>query len=297
MAQSYCTHDHIVLLLSESQSANIPSYLSSNFTIIEGGTHKGGSSKNKLIIFEDGTYLELFTWIAKPVEFTSWADKPEGLIDFALTTLRPYNALENFKIVQRNLSNANGDGGLGVRYKEPLAGGRRRQDGEDVRWEVTRPEYSDGPNTLSNEYFPTGRIDTPFFCHDLTPRVVRVPFDDEKMTKHPCKASGIAGVDVLVPADKLSSYSKLYSSITGDAPHQIGDGRKKGVFYKLTTPTSQDTGPVLRLRVPTSEDDEKWLKERGVGIREVQFTIKGEKDHGQTFLGKDGVASTLSLLW
>jgi hypothetical protein len=297
MALSYCCHDHIVFLLDKADFENAPSWLGDNFTIIEGGTHRGGSSKNKLIVFSDGTYLELFTWISKPTEFTSWADKPPGLIDFALTTLRPFNAEKNHTTVQRNLKNAEGDGELGVRYKDPLAGGRKRQDGEEVRWEVTRPEYSSAANTPAGEYFPTGRIDTPFFCHDLTPRVVRVPFDDDALTKHKCKALGIAGVDVIVPADKLSAYSTLYASITGDAPHQIDDKEKKGVYFKLTTPTSQGSGPVIRVRIPTSAEDEKWLVERGAGIREIQLSIGGRKDHGEERLRTDGLGSTVSLSW
>ena len=248
-------------------------------------------------MFSDGTYLELFTWISKPVEFTDWAEKPAGLIDFALTTLRPFNAQRNFQTISRDLANADGDGGLGVKYQDPLAGGRKRKDGEEVRWEVTRPVYSKGASTPSDEMYPTGRIDTPFFCHDLTPRVVRVPFDDEKIAQHPCKAEGIAGVDVLVPADKLNAYSTLYSSITGDAPNQIDDKTKKGVYFKLTTPTSQGSGPVIRVRVPTSEEDERWLKERGAGIRQIQLSVSGKKGHGEESLGTDNVASTVSLTW
>ncbi|RMZ76925.1 hypothetical protein DV737_g4623, partial [Chaetothyriales sp. CBS 132003] len=264
MAQdSYCCHDHIVLLLDSKDFETVPSWLSDNFSIIEGGTHKGGSSKNKLVVFGDGTYLELFTWISTPVEFNNWVDKPPGLIDFALTTLRPFNAQKTYQVVQANLSRPGGDGDLGVSLAQPLAGGRKTPDGQEVRWETTRAVYTEGKNTPPADLFPTGRIDTPFFCHDLTPRIVRVPFDNQEITTHPSKAEGIAGVDVLVPNDKLSHYSALYSSFTGEAPQQIDHSTKKGVFYKLTTPTSQGSGPVINVRVPTSEADEKWLKERG----------------------------------
>ncbi|RMZ92483.1 hypothetical protein DV736_g303, partial [Chaetothyriales sp. CBS 134916] len=291
----YCCHDHVVLLLDSTAFETVPSWLNDNFRVIEGGTHQGGSSKNKLIVFSDGTYLELFTWISKPVEFNHWADKPPGLIDFALTTLRPFNAQKMYQVVQANLSRPGGDGDLGVKLSEPLAGGRKTPDGQEVRWETTRAVYTEGKNTPSSDLFPTGRIDTPFFCHDLTPRIVRVPFDNQEITTHPSKAEGIAGVDVLVPSDKLSQYSDLYSSFTGEAPQQIDHSTKKGVFYKLTTPTSQGSGPVITVRVPTSEEDEKWLKERGVGIREIQVLIGGQKDHGEKRLG-DGIASTFNTM-
>ena len=250
-----------------------------------------------MIIFADGTYLELFNWIQKPVEFTDWAEKSPGLIDFALTTLRPFNAASNFEQISKNLGFRGGGAGLGVQYSAPKAGGRKRKDGKDVKWEVTRPQYTDAENTPSSEYFPTKRIDVPFFCHDLTPRVVRVPWDEEELTRHPSGASGIAAVEVLVPPEKLTAYSTVYSSITGSSPNQINDKDKKGVSFDLVLPTSQATGPIIKLRVPTSDADRAWLKERGVGIREIQVSVQGRKDHGVKQLAGDGIGSTISLLW
>jgi hypothetical protein len=51
---------HIVLLVSTLFFENPPSWLTTNFTITPGGCHNGQASRNKLIIFADGTYLELF---------------------------------------------------------------------------------------------------------------------------------------------------------------------------------------------------------------------------------------------
>jgi hypothetical protein len=259
----------------------------------------GGSSKNKLIIFSDGTYLELFTWINhdQPIE-PSWVEKPTGLIDYALTTLRPYTATVNFDHISRVLGRGEGDAGLGISYVEPKAGARKRQDGVEVKWEVTRPKFSQSVTTPSSEFFPTSRLDAPFFAHDVTARVVRVPFDEDNLIKHPCKAKGIAGVDVLVPPEKLTAYTTLYSSLTGVPPDQITDGSgKKGCTFKLTTPTSQGAGPVIRVRVPTSEEDNEWLRTRGVGIREIQLSVTGRKGHGEEKLDQVGIGSTISLSW
>jgi hypothetical protein len=41
MSLSYCCHDHIVVLVDKETFENVPDYLSSNFTVIEGGTHAG----------------------------------------------------------------------------------------------------------------------------------------------------------------------------------------------------------------------------------------------------------------
>ena len=124
-----------------------------------------------------------------------------------------------------------------------------------------------------------------------------MPFDDDEITNHPCEAAGVAGVDVIVPAEKLTAYSTLYGSITGVAPQQITKDNKKGVEFPLTTPTSQGGGPVIRVRVPTSESDKTWLKKRGIGIREIQLKVQGKKGHGQKQLGDNVVASTVGLVW
>src|SRR3954469_19194095 len=91
----------------------------------------GGSSRNKLIIFKDGTYIELLNWISKPVEFFDWAGKAPGLIDFALTS-STQSAQETHDSVTERLNSSSsssphalaGDGALGVRFKDPLHGGR-----------------------------------------------------------------------------------------------------------------------------------------------------------------------------
>lgn len=298
MSLSYACHDHVIVMLSADEFQNVPTWLSSNFKIIEGGIHAGGSSANKLVVFQDGTYLELFTWLNKDSPMVNeWLDKPSGLIDFALTTLRPLNSAENFKQLKSCLERGQGDAGLGVKYAAPKAGGRKRKDGMDVKWEITRPEYRTSANTPGPDSYPFSRVDAPFFCHDVTARVVRVPFDEEDLTAHPCKATGIAAVDVLVPTDKLSEYSELYSGITGVAPDQITDSSKKGVSFKLTLPTSQGGGPVIRVRVPTSEEDRDWLIKRGPGIREIQLSTTGRKEHGEEKLEANGAGSTISLVW
>ncbi len=250
-----------------------------------------------MIIFADGTYLELFNWIQKPTEFTDWAEKPPGLIDFALTTLRPFNAASNFEQLSRNLELRGGDDGLGVKYLPPKAGGRKRKDGKDVKWEVTRPEYRNAENTPSADMFPTKRIDAPFFCHDVTPRVVRVPWDEEDLTQHPSGAAGIAAVEVLVPPEKLTAYSALYSSVTGSSPQQLNDKSKKGVSFDLAVPTSQSRGPLIKVRVPSSDEDHAWLEERGIGIRAIQISAQGRKGHGEQQLSNDDIGSTISLVW
>ncbi len=133
--------DHIVLLVSNPFFENSPAWLATNFTITPGGCHNGQASRNKLIIFADGTYLELFNWYDKPpplddenLPMRFWGPKQEGLIDFALTSATQ-SAEECIDAVNKRLSQGqNNDMGLGITYQEPISGSRKRADGVEVKW-------------------------------------------------------------------------------------------------------------------------------------------------------------------
>jgi hypothetical protein len=118
-----------------------------------------------------------------------------------------------------------------------------------------------------------------------------VPWDDEVLTKHASGVTGISTVEFMVPGDKLTAYSEVFASITGSGPQQISDGKGKGVYFELVTPTSQARGPRIVIRVAEGEEDEKWLTERGVGLRKVALGVEGRKGHGEEKLDQ------ISLVW
>ncbi|KIW45479.1 uncharacterized protein PV06_03870 [Exophiala oligosperma] len=311
------SHDHVILLLSTHDFENLPAWLSDNFNVIEGGTHAGGSSRNKLIIFADGTCIELLNWITEPKEFFDWASKSPGLIDFALTT--PQTAQETHAAVTKRLESAggdgdgdvdgDGDGGLGIRFKQPLFGGRKRKDGQQCEWYVTKPMVdNEAPNVPKpiDRYFPTGRLDTPFFCHDVTDRNLRVPSTDTSISTHPCGAKGIMSVDVVVPEPRIKSYMKLYSSVTGADAKVHGGFRylpNTNVSFALSSPNEKAMEGVkdrigIELHAPRDGEDEAWLKERGVGIREIRLYVPaaGEDEVDERPLDSEGIGASLVLV-
>ncbi|KAK6382944.1 hypothetical protein LTS17_003614 [Exophiala oligosperma] len=305
------SHDHVILLLSTHDFENLPAWLSDNFNVIEGGTHAGGSSRNKLIIFADGTYIELLNWITEPKEFFDWASKSPGLIDFALTT--PQTAQETHAAVTKRLESAggdgDGDGGLGIRFKQPLFGGRKRKDGQQCEWYVTKPMVdNEAPNVPKpiDRYFPTGRLDTPFFCHDVTDRNLRVPYTDTSISTHPCGAKGIMSVDVVVPEPRIKNYMKLYSSVTGADAKVHGGFRylpNTNVSFALSSPNEKAMEGVkdrigIELHAPRDGEDEAWLKERGVGIREIRLYVPaaGEDEVDERPLDSEGIGASLVLV-
>jgi hypothetical protein len=92
--------------------------------------------------------------------------------------------------------------GSPVRYANPIAGGRKRPDGVELKWKVT---------------FPTGveRGVAPFWCHDVTAREKRVPISPEA-TRHASGAFGVAGVRVSVDEGRVGAVRSSVQAITGD---------------------------------------------------------------------------------
>ncbi|THC87460.1 hypothetical protein EYZ11_013093 [Aspergillus tanneri] len=145
--------DHVLIQLSTPDFESPPSWLTENFTIIEGGTHTGNRTQNKLIILPDNTYIELLNIIRPQDDFHGYPG------DFALTTISPFSANDNYRRLTGALAHPPGDGGLGVTYTPPQAGGRTTPRGEEIRWELTngysvflprcdgsRAAGTDGPN-------------------------------------------------------------------------------------------------------------------------------------------------------
>ena len=130
-------------------------YFSSS--VSPGGTHTGGKTANALVVFEDGTYLELlhFTSPPAPDDPNPWAHKHPGWIDFAFLG---NNGTPSIAETINRRAEAEGSG---VRYAREVRGGREREDGKVLEWLISGP--------------PDGKRGTlPFFCGDLTPREWRV---------------------------------------------------------------------------------------------------------------------------
>ena len=248
----------------------------------------GQSSRNKLIVFADGTYLELFCWLDRPREFHAWANKSPGLIDFALTSLPSSTAQSlHMDIMSRLRENSIGDE-LDLRYTLPVAGGRSNQDAVQVKWESSRPV-----STKSVD-----RTDFPFFCHDVTPRNVRVPFDDSEKTYHSCGAVGISTIDVIVPKSKSGEFTKAYGQILGARP-RINDKRNNAarLDFEVGLPVPGLSSSTISLGSEEEAMDQIWLRDRGAGIHGLVLTAEGHEGHGEKALGTEGIPSTISLKW
>ncbi|KAK0723575.1 glyoxalase-like protein [Lasiosphaeria miniovina] len=275
--------DHIVLLVDTPFFENLPAWVTDNFTVTTGGYHDGQPSRNKLVIFEDGSYLEFFNWYDTPPSLDKenllmrfWGPKPPGLIDFAITPIRP--------TLPKNRSE---------RSTNACPRGPRRTP-VSIKWKVTRPEFSQGAKTPVAELFANGRIDVPFFCHDVTPRTDRVPYKDEKKTTHPCGAVGIAACEILVPKHLHAEYARVYSKILGSSIQFAA--RQNSHILNIGVPE----GPIRSIvvvRAAETERDVKRMQERGIGFSDLVIAIKpnGPGGEARRQLGSTGIESTIWL--
>ena len=175
-----------------------------------------------------------------------------------------------------------------LNYSLPVAGGRTNQDAVQVKWESSRPV-----STKSVD-----RTDFPFFCHDVTPRNVRVPFDDSEKTSHPCGAVGISAIEVIVPKSKSGDFTEVYGQILGARP-RINAKRNEAVRldFEIGLPVQGFGSSTISLCSEEEEMDQVWLRDRGAGIHVLVLSVEGHEGHGEKALGTEGIPSTIFLKW
>lgn len=201
--------DHVVIAVNDLAAA-IDDYRALGFTVIAGGRHPPPrTSSNALVVFEDGSYLELISW-DPPNPAERWSnllqEHGEGIIDFALIPEDLPRAVEEAKA-------------RGLQLNGPLDGERLRPDGTRVRWQTARQ----------------ATFDLPFFCADVTPRALRVPEGEAR--RHPNGATGITRVTVAVK--DLEASRERYRRMLGTHDLRFG-----GCEVELRREPGRHEGPV-----------------------------------------------------
>ena len=184
------TLDHLVILVADLDAA-ITDYRSLGFRVEPGGTHADGGTHNALVVFADGSYLELIAFL-RPHPSHRWGGHAacghNGFIDFALLP----------STVGAVVAEA---ASRGLAYQGPLDGGRLRPDGERLAWQMGIPPSPD----------------LPFLCGDVTPRALRVP--EGSVREHPNGVTGVACVTVAVP--DLEASLARYAALLGQPGERL----------------------------------------------------------------------------
>ncbi len=190
------TFDHVILAVDDLPAA-VASFSTLGFTVTPGGEHANGATHNALILFQDGTYLELMAPTGKDpvpgrVDYSFLVQNGEGPVGYALQS----SALQQDVRAMR---------GRGLTIQEMPDGGRERPDGTQLRWRSARmPAHM-----------------APFFMEDITPRALRVPTDAAK-TQHANRALGVLSLAVVV--ENLIDAVNYYRDILGILPRMTSDG-------------------------------------------------------------------------
>ncbi len=179
--------DHLVILARDLDAA-VHDYQRLGFQVTPGGTHADGLTRNALIVFADGTYLELIAFVdPDDARDNVWGWRRllaggGGLIDYCLAS----------DDLARDIAAMRA---RGLTVEGPSEGGRRRPDGLEIRWRSAR-------------LWQAGR-ELPFLIEDVTPRELRVP---PEATRHPNGVTGIHELTIAV-AD-LARVATQFATVT-----------------------------------------------------------------------------------
>ncbi|KAH8898221.1 hypothetical protein GQ53DRAFT_742326 [Thozetella sp. PMI_491] len=256
MASPAPTVDHIVLLVPYQGLKALPSWLTDALTILPGGQHTGGLTENALVVFPDGTYIEIIAFVpgADPVQRAAhrWGLLAEGqVIDWALSLLEPEGSERlpeaAFPAIQERVHKA----GAGFRYADVVPGGRMRPDGVELKWAIGAPRVDENAGAPS---LAAGEL--PFWCLDRTARDLRVPYRVPENVSHPSGAVGVAGVTIAAKgSDKVQRLRKVYDAIWSPDATSTSDAAQAESSWDLHVPVPQGKqSPKLVIRELTNAE-------------------------------------------
>ncbi|KAI0179638.1 glyoxalase-like domain-containing protein [Hypoxylon sp. FL1284] len=243
--------DHIVILIPHSFLSTPPSWFADSFRFYPGGRHADGLTENTLALLADGSYIEFIAFVpgADPARRAAhhWGGKEEGtVIDWAVTLPSSEQGGDDggreraFREIQRKVRDAR----AGIAYGDLAGGGRLRPDGEVLKWEVAFPLRADG--------IAVDRGTVPFWCLDVTPRRLRVPYEVAPgFATHPSGAVGVARIEVLAePGSSLDSSKGVYNALFGQNARGAADG---GAEWEIGTLTGQGVHSRGLVRLGTAD--------------------------------------------
>jgi hypothetical protein len=250
--------DHLILFVPVDPETNlpkVPTFFTKNFTLTPGGVHADGITSNTLILFADGCYIELISFIDPSKAASHWWGPDASFVgwkDWCLTN--PKTPEENY-------------GSIKETHDKPVHGGRKRADGVDVKWAVTFPKGENGGQKTR------GRI--PFFCHDITQRNIRVPLSKENTT-HPCGALGITKLSIIVrDQGLLDETKKALTSLLAEVELGVSSfraARVRGV-------EGLDSGANIAVRLPHGEEETKAVTKTGFWFGDICLGVKATGEH------------------
>jgi catechol 2,3-dioxygenase-like lactoylglutathione lyase family enzyme len=227
-------------------------YRALGFTVTPGGARRipGGSVRNAMAYFADGTFLEIFAASPSPLLSTLRALAQPWLVA-RLGRTRRFESLARMMAILRRPEGLTGYVLLSTAFQsdfaaardrgfdwgKPVTMGRTRPDGRTVRWTIAAPS---GPEV--------GALRSPY-----TPEIPHDPAE----VHHANGVTGLAEV-TLVVRDLAASAERLERAL--GVPPAAGEdaGRPSVVFAP--------GGAALRLTAPQDGPARAWLERYGDGV-------------------------------
>lgn len=230
--------DHIVIAVTDLDAA-VRDYTALGFTVLPGGEHPRGS-RNALVVFEDGAYLEIIAFPRPVPDFRWWQvlDRAgPGLVDYAVLP-------DDF---DADLARARA---AGIVMDGPIEGGRLQPDGTRIAWRSARPPEPD----------------IPFLVTDVTPRDLRVPTGAAR--RHANGVTGVAGITVAV--QDLATSTTRYHALLGREP--VATGAVPGLgFGSVQFRIERQTLSLVEPRGSAAAGPAEHLVRRGQGAYAISF--------------------------
>lgn len=239
--------DHLVILVQDLEAA-IRDYGRLGFGVTLGGEHADGLTRNALVPFWDGTYLELVAFIEPEGggdNVWGWRGflPRGGLVDYCAASEGLRGEVERLR-------------GLGYGVADFGEGGRRLPDGREIRWR-------------SAGFRQEGRV-LPFLIEDLTPRARRVP--GGPTADHPNGATGISRLEISTPDP--GKASRDLAALTGAPTEALELGKCELVL--MDGDAGRGAGPTA---VTLSTDAPENAVELDPGLAHgARFTLAPEAD-------------------
>lgn len=212
--------DHVVIAVGDLDLA-ARDYGALGFTVTPGGIHANGATHNALVVFGDGSYLELLALTGQPpqgdaADFSPLVRQGKGIVAYALLSHDMDTDAARLR-----------EGGLPI--GEVREGRRLRHDGVELRWKTA----------LVREAM------TPFLIQDITPRPLRVPGDASAITH----ANSVIGIRDLVDTGDPSTRRV---TLRFAAPHQIDTSLRDiaqthGARFDQVVPDTRNSPGILPL--------------------------------------------------
>ena len=249
--------DHIIILVPYSFLSNPPVFFARNFNILHGGTHADGKTANALVVFPSGVYLEFIAFVDDNAENRTnhwWGKKTFGWIDWAITS----DNVDDCNIVSKRLIEGRSD----LQYDAPSRGGRTKQDGTKIEWQVTFPSAG------------RERGSVPFWCHDITPRLQRVP-NTQDVIKHPTNVTGISRIAIITTEANVEGLVKDYAALLKSDPVDT-ERSTPATRFVLNQPQADSKPATVEIRGPRNADEATLLHGHPSGVL-AEVTIATEE--------------------